>query len=329
MLNCSRSVVMSAVLVLILSLAVSVVQAGDGGLFLWQARSDTATVYLLGSMHLAKPELYPLDRAIEKAWAGSPALVVEVNLDTVDMVAMQATMLGRGMYGPEETLKGSVSEETWAVLEAYLEARGLTTAGFGSMKPWFLAMVFSVTEMTKAGYQEQLGIDRHFLDSAAAQGKPVFELETGDFQLELLSGFDNEMQEMFLVSTLKEIDDFEGHMETMVSAWSSGDTGSMEELFTQSVREDKRLAPLMEKVIYERNETMARKIAGYLTEGKSCFVVVGAAHLAGKRSIVDHLQRMGGASWTVTRVSPEGRPAKTPLAEVKVPEEEPAALPAQ
>lgn len=278
---------------------------GEEGLFLWQARSDKATVYLLGSMHAAKEDIYPLDRAIEMAWAQSPALVVEVNLDTVDMAALQTQLLSRGMYGQDKNLQGSVSEETWALLVEYLDARGLTTAGFGSMKPWFLSMVLTVTEMARSGYQEQLGIDRHFLNLASAAGKPVLELESGDFQLELLSGFDDEMQELFLVSTLKEIDDFEKYMGALVSAWKTGDTGSMEELFTDSVREDKRLAPVLEKLIYERNETMAAKIAGYLREGKSCFVVVGAGHLVGERSIVNLLAGLGRDAWTVNRVAPE------------------------
>jgi len=287
--------------------------AGDAGLFLWEARSDQATVYLLGSMHAAKPDLYPLDRAIIEAWNASPALVVEVNLNDVDMMALQAKLLERGMYGPEETLKESVSAETWGLLETYLDDRGMSAAGFSSMRPWFLAMIFTVTEMAKSGYQEDLGIDRYFLNLASSGGKPVLELESGDFQLDLLSGFDEKLQELFLVSTLREIDDFDAHMGQLVDAWKAGDTAAMEKLFTETVREDKRLAPLMEKMIFERNVTMAEKIAGFLRDGRSCFVVVGAGHLAGKRSVVDLLETMDGAAWKVRRVAPLGPAAPEPV----------------
>lgn len=302
------------------------VPGGEGGLLLWQARSEKATIYLLGSMHVATEDVYPLDRAIQRAWRESPALVVEVNLKAVDMVALQKKLLAVGMYEQGTTLKDSVSEGTWALLVDYLEARGLTTAGFGSMKPWFLSMVLTVTEMARSGYQEQFGIDRHFLDLASAEGKPVLELESGDFQLEMLSGFDDEMQDLFLVNTLKEIDDFEAHMGEIVSAWTLGDTAAIDRLISKSVREDKRLAPVLEKLIYERNETMTEKIAGYLDSGKSCFVVVGAAHLVGTRGIVELLAGMDSGGWKVTRVEPQGREVKktVPEKEATVPEEEAA-----
>lgn len=296
--------------------------AGEEGLFLWKARSEKATVYLLGSMHAAKPGLYPLDRAILEAWNASPALVVEVNLNDVDMTALQAKLLERGMFGPGERLEDSVSAETRDLLKEYLDSRGMSMAGFSSMRPWFVAMIFTVTELARSGYREDLGIDRHFLDLAAAEGKPVLELESGDFQLDMLSGLDKEMQELFLASTIREIDDFEAHMGRLVDAWKAGDAAAMENLFTESVREDKRLAPVLEKMIYERNVTMAQKIVGYLREGRSCFVVVGAGHLAGKRSIVDLLRTMDSASWKVTRVEPLGRPAPEPA-----PAEEPPAEP--
>ncbi len=324
MVNCSRLSRAVALLALLFFCCPQAAPAGEGGLFLWQARSDTATVYLLGSMHAAKADIYPLDQAILKAWQDSPALVVEVNLDTVDMGALQQKLLSRGMYGVDESLKASVSKETWDLLERYLESRGLNTAGFGSMKPWFLSMVLTVTEMARAGYQEQFGIDRHFLDLAGEQGKPVYELESGDYQLELLSGFDDKMQELFLVSTLLEMKEFPRLMGEMVTAWTSGDTDAMERLVSESAKEDKRLEVVLEKLVYLRNEAMTQKVAGYLHEGQSCFVVVGAAHLVGQRGIIDLLSGMDSATWKVTRVAPAGRSGAEPA-----PKKEPAAAPSR
>lgn len=314
----------AALLVLLALCSPAALAGGDEGLIFWEVRSDKATVYLLGSMHAATADVYPLDRAIQKAWQQSPALVVEVNLDAVDMNELQMNLLSRGMYEQGKTLKDSVSGETWELFEGYLESRGLTAAGFGSMKPWFLSMVLTVTEMTRSGYQEQYGIDRHFLDLAAEEGKKVHELESGDFQLELLSGFDDRMQELFLVTTLKEIEDFDAHMEELVTAWSSGDIASMDRLITKSSREDKRLEAVMEKLIYQRNETMTGKIVEYLRDGKSCFVVVGAAHLVGRRGIVELLRGMDSSTWKVTRVAPAGR--GEPEA---VPQQEPVAVPSR
>jgi len=47
--------------------------------FMWKISSPTTTVYLLGSVHMARQKLYPLDRAIEDAFAQSEHLVVELD----------------------------------------------------------------------------------------------------------------------------------------------------------------------------------------------------------------------------------------------------------
>ena len=54
--------------------------AQEGKSFLWRVRSNTSTLYLLGSIHFLKQENYPLNPGIEKAFAQSNFLVVEANI---------------------------------------------------------------------------------------------------------------------------------------------------------------------------------------------------------------------------------------------------------
>src|SRR6478672_7160250 len=44
---------------------------------MWKATSATNTVYLLGSIHLASPDMYPLPAQIEAAFRNSAVLIVE------------------------------------------------------------------------------------------------------------------------------------------------------------------------------------------------------------------------------------------------------------
>ncbi len=58
---------------------------------------NKATVYILGSIHLVKPEFYPLDGAIEKVYRKSDVLVVEVDVENAEaMMVMQEAMLTLG-----------------------------------------------------------------------------------------------------------------------------------------------------------------------------------------------------------------------------------------
>jgi len=65
-----------------------------------------------------------------------------------------------------------------------------------------------------------------------------------------------------------------------------GDTKGMESILTRSVSEDKRLSPIFEKLIYERNRKMVSKIEDLLRTKETYFVIVGAGHLVGNRGII-------------------------------------------
>ena len=53
-----------------------------GKLFLWTVEKDGKKADLLGSVHLAKKELWPLDSAIDEAYAASDAVAVEADVTT-------------------------------------------------------------------------------------------------------------------------------------------------------------------------------------------------------------------------------------------------------
>src|SRR3569833_4420418 len=50
----------------------------------WRASSPGSTVYLLGSIHIGRPEMYPLSSAIDQAFARADALVVEADVTAID-----------------------------------------------------------------------------------------------------------------------------------------------------------------------------------------------------------------------------------------------------
>ena len=60
--------------------------------FLWKVRSDTGTVYILGSIHFMKKEIYPLDKKIEDAFDKSDVLSVEANVNDISQIDLQKLM---------------------------------------------------------------------------------------------------------------------------------------------------------------------------------------------------------------------------------------------
>lgn len=147
-------------------------------------------------------------------------------------------------------------------------------------------------ESVKLGFDPNLGIDKHFLSKAEGT-KKVLELESLDYQVDLLSGFSDQDQELLLVYTLDDLRILEQELEKLTRAWTTGDTKGVESILTRSVSEDKRLSSVFEKVVYERNRKMASRIEDFLQTKESYFVIVGAGHLVGDRGIVEILRTKG------------------------------------
>lgn len=259
--------------------------------FLWEVKSDQATVYLFGSIHYAKASMYPLDAAIEDAFARSPSLVLEINPLKIDQAGLAEQILAEGMYTGKRTIRDDLSPEVFAMLEEYARGAGLPIEAFLGMKPAVLTLTLSSLEFTRQGYDPQQGIDLYFARKAG-ESKPILELETVKEQLDMLLGLPD--ASLLLMYTIRDLDKTGEQIGEIVRLWKAGDAEGMDEaIVAESLREEPRVAPILEKILFERNVTITGKIKGYLSSGRSCFVVVGAAHFIGDRGIVKLLEKEG------------------------------------
>jgi len=259
--------------------------------FLWKIQSKTNTVYVLGSLHFSKKEIYPLSAKIEKAFGQSEILVVEADINDMKKVDIQK-LLERAFYPADDTLEKHVSPEIYESVKKETEGLGIPLEILNKQKPWFLAMTLVALESLKFGFDPNLGIDKYFLSKAEGR-KKILELESLDDQLNLLSEFSDKDQELFLLYTLKDLKMMEQELGRLTQAWTSGDTKAMETLLAKSVSEDKRLSLISEKLIYERNRKMASKIEDFLRTRETYFAIVGAGHLVGDRGIIEILKGKG------------------------------------
>ena len=131
-------------------------------LFIWKISSDNSTVYLLGSVHLAKESLYPLDNKIESAFAESDNLVVELDVNKVNPLELMKKV----MYQDGNTLENNVSKEIYSQLKSMFDKHGIPAIAYEKAHPWFATVMLVNLELTASGYDEKNGIDLHFLNKA-------------------------------------------------------------------------------------------------------------------------------------------------------------------
>jgi len=268
-------------------------------LLLWKVTSRQGTAYLLGSIHVATPDLYPLDPRIERAFTNSDALVVEANVgDAQNMLGMLGQIMAQGMYPPNDSIENHLSPATVSILTNALEKLGLSLAQFKLSRPWFLALTIPMRQLQQAGFDPQNGLDMHFISEANSLQKPILELEGGPAQIELMGNLSAPEQELLLVSTLKQMDTMIADIDKIVAAWRQGDAATIDKLINRELQDDPRFKPIFQKLIDDRNRGMARKMDGYLTTSKTYFVVVGAAHLVGQNGLVQLL----GKKYKITQM---------------------------
>ena len=204
---------------------------------------------------------------------------------------MQMLTLTASVYQAGDTFKNHVSAESYALVKTRCAALGLDISQFEIFKPWFVAMTLSAIELKLRGFDTEAGIDIHFLKKA--KDKKIMELESIDFQVTLFNNFSDAHQDLFLVSTLTDLDNLEKRVDALYASWVSGNAKAMEQMAFKGLAEHPRFLPIYEKLFYERNLTMASKIEGFLKTQGTYFVVVGSGHMLGDKGILRLLEKKG------------------------------------
>ncbi len=217
--------------------------------------------------------------------------MVEANINDILKIDI-GSLVEKAFYGEHHTLADHLSQKTYNLVISEAGRLGLPIELVAKQKPWFLALTLSAMELMHLGFNPDSGIDVHFLSKAQGK-KEIRELESVDYQINLLTGFSDKEQEMFLYATLKDINMMRDYMDVLLEAWRNGDAEGIQSMLEKSRGSDAAMTSIAEKMLYARNRNMTAKIEKFLSTEKTYFVVVGAGHLVGKDGIVDMLKTRG------------------------------------
>jgi len=274
-------------------------------------------VYLLGSIHCADPDTYRLPDLLMDAYLESDALAVECDILAYEKDFMaQMQMSQQMMYTDGSSIEDHIDPELYdAMVEFYEEnpSQQLSQLGYTPemLKMFKPAMWMSVLEMIvyeHADIDSKLGIDYHFLNLATAQHKEIIEIESIEFQNDMLFGFSDELFEWQLWSYVSSSADEQGEaLREMFEGWCEGNPEYLvnaEPDYTGYSAEDiEYYQDLLEEyytaMLIDRNVGMADAAEEMLEDGDNVFYVVGAAHMVGNDGIIALLKDRG---WTVTQL---------------------------
>ena len=256
--------------------------------YLWSVEHEDSTVYMFGSIHMAKKELYPFHQAIEDKFQKSDYLVVEA--DVTDMSQMQEMALAM-MYPGDETIYDHLSDAGRQKFEMVCEDLGINPKLFEKIRVWAAGSNLMSLQLMQGGYSADSGVDMYFINQAKEINKPLLELEGAMFQLEMISNFPVEAQEEMFLMDLGTTEETVESFEELYDHYVKRDLEDVTEYLMEN--EISSYPEIEDAMLLDRNIGMTQKIEDYLQSGETYFVVVGLAHFLGDESVVKLLEDAG------------------------------------
>ena len=278
---------------LLLCLAFAAPAAADDeahAVTLWRIDGGTNAVYILGSIHLLRPEDHPLPTAIDAAYEDAEVIVMELDMDDLDPAYTQAAFNAAGVLPDGTTLRDMMGEDDYRAAEEAAEVIDIPLDMLARSEPWLAAMTVELMMLYRSGFNPLLGVEMTMTNRAIADGKPIMGLETVDEQLGFLDGLPLPAQREMLLQTLAQSAGLEATVDGLVDAWRHGDTAMLERELLAGIAEQRELHEIL---IVERNERWAGTIRSWLGDEDDYLVVVGALHLVGEDGVPALLDRAG------------------------------------
>ena len=291
-------------------LILAVYDANDAGAkgLLWKATNGENTLYLLGTIHLDRDNVYPLHKSLRDAIDASQTVSFELDLNDQEGLALLKSMQ---TYADGTTLADHISPELYQRVQAQAEALGMGANGLDAYKPWALASTFSTLSMTNdTTGANAMTIDLYVNTRAVNGGKTIDAVETYAFQGGIFDGLSAEYQETYLDASLSLLELAQGGetdpameeaaqqqeemMSGMFAAWKARDPEAFAQVYDKAsvINSDDELNA---KLFTERDPGMIQAAASYLeTEGENTFfLAVGAGHMVDPGGIVSGLRGLG------------------------------------
>jgi uncharacterized protein YbaP (TraB family) len=257
---------------------------------LWKIEGSKSTVYLLGSVHMLKQSDYPMPPVIESAFSNAQFVMFETDIGKMSDPALQGMLLTKSQLPEGETLKDRLSADSYKKFSDLAADAGLPVVMCDKMKPSMAALILTVIEIQKLGFDPEAGLDKHYFELARKQGKEIAGLETPEFQIDLLTGMSREEDELVMKITIEDLEKSKKEFAELVQAWRTGDSDKLEKLLNEATEE----APaIFKRLLTDRNERWVPKIEELARGNKPAIVIVGAGHLVGKNGVVALLKKKG------------------------------------
>ena len=251
--------------------------------FLWKVSGNglTKDSYVFGTLHMACGQDFKIENKVNEALKTSDRIAFEIDAENPETLkAMQANM------GPVPGFFDGLAPEKKKVIDSVLMTRNLNSAMLDKVGPAMLLSILSIQGFECANPTDFKMMELELKKLEGAAGKPVDELETVEFQINMMNEF---FKAEDLYNYVLQIDSVKSQTKHLVQAYFGQKPAALEEWLAKT----STMTPEKEAMMLtNRNKEWMTKMPDMM-KNNSMFFAVGAAHLMGKNGILQMLKDKG------------------------------------
>ncbi|EKN66122.1 GumN family protein [Neobacillus bataviensis LMG 21833] len=254
---------------------------------IYKIEKDNNFMYLLGTIHIGKEEMYPFPKKIGQALKESKYLVTETDATGI-MDGDYQQSVNKEMYflKEDESLNDFLSKGAEGILKQRAEEYNLDYQSLQKYQLWFVMSLF-----LSAGIDElsaDYGVDKKITELADTHYVPNKYLETPKYQIEAMRKVYTEKD---ADQVIKQIPTLQESQRQLWQLYSDYIQGKFDEQVDQP---DDDFDYKQNKILVEdRNKIWVEKFESYIGSGDIYFVAVGVGHLEGESGILATFKKNG------------------------------------
>lgn len=240
--------------------------------------------YLFGTIHIICDNDYFFTEKMKKALEETDKLVLELNLADMNTIMQyqQAMILPEGKKLQNFFATESDFENFSTKLKSKL---GIEAESFQTLKPIVLLSLISQKAFI---CDKTSSYEMNLIDISKKENKDIAGLETTMAQIKIFDDMKDQDIQAILMSGLNDMDEENKIQNEMIHAYKNQDINRLHQLIMDS----KEFKDHEDVLINDRNKNWTELLPNIMKE-KSCFVAVGAGHLAGENGLIQLLKNKG------------------------------------
>ena len=242
--------------------------------------------YLLGTIHILCPEDFVMHDKVKRVIGEVDQVIFEVDLFNPENTAL----MQQKMMSPTQDFLSNLKSDQIQLVDSVLTANQLSIKMFDMLHPAMVMSLLTLKSFNCPNPMEIKSVENEV--HKLAEGKNIADLETIEFQMEMLGKI---ATPEYFYNYLKLYDEAGKLTQQMVIAYNKQDLSILEEVISDPNWMTPEVYDLM---LTQRNNNWLDVIPSRISENKT-LIAVGAAHLIGKDGLIQQLREKG---YTVTPV---------------------------